>query len=184
MEAPKVTAAETVCGRINKKVQHAIVLADGHPELNRIMLSSVLRCIEAAELYEKAAQLARGAKARSLLRQMGRRKRRQAREVSTFRNGEAERGPQHTAPMSNYLDDVHLDKAGTLQDAFVMALKREHQTLELFARGIQDQQDEGIRAFLLYQIKQQRDTIRELEREFARRSRPYLQTRSGKRPHG
>jgi hypothetical protein len=82
-----------------------------------------------------------------------------------------------TVSISNYLLDVDLHAASSMDEAFLYAFKREHRSTDMFSKLAGLEQNESVRRLFRYLVERQHEFIRFMEAELVK-----LRMSNAKRP--
>lgn len=159
-------------GFINPPIE-ALLLSYEDEVFSDYLHFAVHRCSEAADVYSGLEQLVLDASAATFLNSIAREKGEEALQLRSYLNQPCyllDNGEQKpvTVSISNYLLDVDLHPASSMEDAFLYAFKREHRSTDMFAKLAGLEQNESIRQLFYYLVERQHGFIRFMEAELVR----------------
>ncbi len=134
---------------------------------------AVHRCSEAADVYSGGARLVLDTPAAAFLNSIAHEKKQMASQLRSFLKqpcyllDESDEGPV-TVSISNYLLDVDLHAASSMDEAFLYAFKREHRSTDMFAKLAGLEQNESVRRLFHYLVERQHEFIRFMEAELVK----------------
>ncbi len=163
----------------------ALLPTSGDEVFSDYLHFAVHHCSEAADVYSGVTQLVLDTSAVAFLNSIARKKWLMASQLSSYLNQQCylldnrDEDPM-TVSISNYLLDVDLHAASSIDEVFLYAFKKEHRSTDMFAKLAGLEQNESVRQLFYHLVERQHEFIRFMEAELVKLR---MSNRTAQRPY-